>query len=250
MQSHWRKPFTVVALHGNGGGAFRFARILPHLPPDVHFQAVTLPGFAAQPADAALRTMRDYACYLRDAVVAEPRPRVLLGHGIGGSIALEFAQHFPGEIDGMILHAPVGARLETRFFPRLMALPGARALGQRLIASPLMRPFFTRLFFTQPIPSDDLERFFDGYRQCAVFAQMFALITPAWFHALSPVKVPSILLWGRRERVLSVKHARDYDHVLPDNELHIVSHWDHFPMLEQPEDYARTVVDLARRLIR
>lgn len=250
MRPRCQKSLTVVALHGNGGGAFRFARVLPYVPLDIHFQAVTLPGFAAHPADAGLRTMSDYAFYLRDLIVSAPRPRVLLGHGIGGSIVLEFAQHFPGEMDGMILHAPVGARLETRLFPRLMALPGARALGQRLMASRLMRPLFTRLLFTQPVPPDDLHRFFDAYRQCAVFAHMFKLITPQWFRSLRPVKVASVLLWGGRERVLSVEQACDYDHLLPENQLTIVPHWDHFPMLEQPEDYAQKVVDIARRLIR
>src|SRR5687768_8164295 len=42
---------TLVAVHGNGGGAHRFARVAPLMPPDVSMTAVTLPGFAAVPAD-------------------------------------------------------------------------------------------------------------------------------------------------------------------------------------------------------
>src|SRR6185503_7883020 len=133
---------TLIALPGNGGGGFRFERVRPYLPANLRFRAITLPGFAGLPANPTLRSLADYARYLRNSLAAEPRPLILLGHGIGGSLALEFAQHFAAEIDGLILHAPVGARLESRLFPRLMALSGARKLGQRLFSARLARPLF------------------------------------------------------------------------------------------------------------
>jgi hypothetical protein len=36
---------TLVAVHGDGGGGFRFARLLEYVPDDVRLEAVTLPGF-------------------------------------------------------------------------------------------------------------------------------------------------------------------------------------------------------------
>ncbi|MCK6625691.1 MAG: alpha/beta hydrolase [Anaerolineae bacterium] len=242
------RPLTLVALHGNGGGAFRFERIKPHLPADISFQAVTLPGFADKPADPALRTLRDYAAYLQTILAAEPRPLIVLGHGIGGSLALEFAQHFAAQIDGLILHAPVGTRLESRFLPRLMALPGAKALGQWLFSARLARPLFKRLLFSRPVPADILDRFFDEYRRCAVFGQMFDLITPAWFRSLRPVDLPIALLWGERERVLTVDQLRDYHTLCPHAIIRTVPGWDHFPMIEQPQEYAQEIVKLARKL--
>lgn len=241
-------PLTLVALHGNGGGAFRFERIKSHLPADISFRAVTLPGFADKPADPALRTLRDYAAHLQILLAAEPRPLILLGHGIGGSLALEFAQHFAGQLDGLMLHAPVGARLESRFFPRLMALPGARAFGKWLFSARLARPLFKRLIFSRPVPNDILDRFFDEYRHCAVFGQMFELITPAWFNALRPVDLPTVLLWGERERVLTVDQLQDYHRLCPNAVIRTVPGWDHFPMIEQPQEYAREISELARKL--
>ena len=40
---------TLVAVHGNGGGAHRFARVAPLMPPDVTLVAVTLPGLRRRP---------------------------------------------------------------------------------------------------------------------------------------------------------------------------------------------------------
>lgn len=240
---------TIIALHGNGGGAFRFERVKPFIPAAIRFQPLTLPGFAGQPADPTLRTLPDYAAYLRRVIAVEPRPLVLLGHGSGGSLALEFAQCFAAEIDGLILHAPVGTRLESRLFPRLMALPGARRIGQWLFSARIARPLFKRLLFSQPVPAGYLDRFFDEYRRCVVFGQMFDLITPAWFNSLHSIDLPTALLWGERERVLRVNQLDDYRALLPHHLIRVIPGWDHFPMIEQPEEYANEVVKLVREIV-
>ncbi len=247
--SHSNPELTLVALHGNGGGAFRFARVQPYIPTDVRFRAITLPGFAGIPRDPTLKSLHDYAAHLREMIVAEPRPLILLGHGIGGSIALEFAQHFAADLDGLILHAPVGTRLASRLFPRLMALPGARSLGQWLFSARLARPLFKPLLFSRPIPPDYLDRFFEAYRHCTVFGQMFDLITLAWFNTLRPVDLPAALLWGERERVLTVDQLNDYRSLLPRHIVRTIPGWDHFPMIEQPDEYTREIVKLARELV-
>ncbi|MEM7333480.1 MAG: alpha/beta hydrolase [Chloroflexota bacterium] len=241
---------TIVAIHGNGGGAFRFDRIRPFLPDAVRFLPITLPGFAAKPADPALQTLSDYADHLHGIVAQEQRPLVLLGTGIGGSIALEYVQRNPEAIDGLILHAPVGTRLEKRLFPRFMKLPGMRRLGQLTFSSPITRPLFRRLLFHQPVPNDYLNRFFNEYRQCSVFGQMFDIITQPWFDGLRPVDIPTVLLWGERERVLTVDQLDDYKQLLPNHTTRIVPDWDHFPMIEQPAEYSEEMVQLARQLVK
>jgi pimeloyl-ACP methyl ester carboxylesterase len=236
---------TIIAVHGNGGGAFRFSCLSPHLSEAVRFQAITLPGFANKPRDSNLRTLADYARYIHCEAQQAEAPCVVLGHGIGASIILELLQRDTTGIDGVILHAPVGARLSTRWFPRLMALPGAREAGRRLFASRVARPLLKRLLFSQPVPDPILNQFFDAYRYCRVFSQMFDLITPAWFNTLRPVQMPSVLLWGERERVLSPDQMQDYLDLLPGCATHTAPHWDHFPMLEYPPEYAAVIVSLA-----
>ena len=240
---------SLLALHGNGGGGFRFARLAPHLPGDLLFHAPTLPGFGGRPADPQLTSLAAYAQTLVAELDSLPRPRVLLGHGIGGSLALEFLQHHATEVDGVILHAPVGAHLERRLFPRLMNLPGARGLGQWLFASPLTRPLFRRLLFSRPVPPDFLNRFFEEYGRCESFGQMFDLITAEWFAGLRPVEIPAVLLWGERERVLSASQLPAFERLLPLAESRLIPDWDHFPMIEQPEEYTREISFLARHLV-
>jgi len=240
---------AVVAVHGNGGGAHRFARVVPLMPPDVRLAPVTLPGFANVPADPSLRSLADYAAVLAGLVAEQPRPRLVLGHGIGGSIALELVQARASLLDGLILHAPVGTRLDRRLFPRLMAVPGARRLGQRLLASRPLRPLVRRLFFSKAVPPAYLDRFFDEYGQCSVFSQMFDLITPMWFRELRPTDLPAALLWGEAERLLAVDQVRDFQALLPGALVRRVPGWGHFPMIERPDQYAAEIAALARTLV-
>lgn len=243
---------TLIALPGNGGGAFRFSRVRPYLPASIRFEPLTLPGFADRPRDPRLLTMRDYAMAIRDQVTSLPRPIIGLGTGIGGAFWLEYLQHHPGDLDGVIFHAPVGARLDRRRFPALMRLPGMRSLGQTLISAPILRPLWTRHLFRDPIaiPPEYLDRFFAEYRQTQAFGQMFDILNTAWFNSLKPIDRPAALLWGEHERVLSVDHLADYQRLLPRVIIRRVADWDHFPMIEQPEAYAREIADLAHQLIK
>lgn len=239
---------AIVAVHGNGGGASRYDLVGPELPGDIEFRAVTLPGFSTVPKDPALRTLGDYADRLADLFNDLDRP-VVLGHGIGGSMALDLASRRPELIGGLVLHAPVGASLDTRLFPRIMSSRPVRGLVRRAISSPPLRPLLRRVFFPHGAPKATLDRFFDEYRHCEAFGDMFDFIDRPWFDSVSPVTgVPTVLLWGERDRVLRSGQSDEIQSKVPDAEIVIKQGWDHFPMIEQPEEYAREIVAIAQRL--
>lgn len=238
----------VVAVHGNGGGESRYLLVHEHVPEDVRLRAVTLPGFSTSPKDERLVTLADYADRLAEMFDDLDRP-VVLGHGIGGSIALDLASRRPELFGGLILHAPVGASLDTRLFPRLMHTTLARRLVKRAISSRIPRPLWKRLFFPSGAPASALDLFFDEYRHCAAFGDMFDLIDRTWFDGIAPVEtVPAVLLWGADDRVLKSEQVEEMHRKVPGAEVVVRPGWDHFPMLEQPEEYASDIAALANRL--
>lgn len=240
---------SLIALHGNGGGGYRFHRVEPFLAADLDFYAVTLPGFGFAAKDPQLDGLAGYARWLHQQVVNDtPRPRYLLGHGIGGSLVCEYLQHYPDAVDGVILHAPVGADLDRRWFPRLMRLPGMRPLAQWMLSAPVLRPVWSRLLFRQPLPREVLRRFFAEYRACQVFGELFDWITANWFQALRPMSVPAVILWGDKERVLRSGQAAAFEALFTHHHRLVVPGWDHFPMLETPGHYADVLRDCLRHL--
>ena len=241
------RRLTLVAVHGNGGGGFRFQRVHEHIGADIRFEAVTLPGFGGRPVDPSLRTLTDYAEQLWSEINELEGPIVVLGHGIGGSIALDMIQRHP--VDGLIIHAPVGTRLDERLFPRLMKPEPIRRLVRWGISSRLTRPLTSRVFFSGDVPRDYQDEFLSEYARAESFSQMFDLITSEWWEALLPVDVPSVLLWGSEDRVLGADQVDDYRRLLPRAEVDVLPGWDHFPMVEHPAEYAAVITAIADRLI-
>ena len=125
----------------------------------------------------------------------------------------------------------------------------ARGLVRRAISSRPLRPLLRRVFFPHGAPQATLDTFFDEYRHCEAFGDMFELIDRPWFDSVSPVTgVPTVLLWGEKDRVLRSGQTEEIRSKVPDAEVVIKQGWDHFPMIEQPEEYAREIVAIAQRL--
>lgn len=240
---------TVVAVHGNGGGSFRFSRLPDPLAPGVELRAVDLPGFGGTPIGADVATLDDYGRHLRALLDDAPRPRVLLGHGIGGSLALSALQGHDAAADGLVLHAPVGADLDDRWFPRLMRPRPVRTAVKRAIAAPPTRWALRSRLFAPGVPPEFADHFLAEYRRCAAFELMFDLLTPEWFASLRPVSTPAVLLWGERDRVLRHGQADAFDPLVPGARRRVVPAWGHFPMVDDPEGYADVVAGLARELV-
>ena len=242
----------IIAVHGNGGGSTRFDRVSSHFPASIDFVAVDLPGFNGVPVDPSLRDVAGYADHLAELIDQHrgPDPVVVLGHGIGGSIALDLASRRPDTMDGLILHAPVGADLDTRLFPKVMSTKPVRELIRWMIAARPLRPIWRRLFFPIGAPNANIDTFFEGYRTCASFGQMFEIIDADWFESLDPVReLPVTLLWGEHDRVLKSGQTDAIAAKAPNAERVIEPGWDHFPMLEQPEEYAHVIAGLADDLV-
>ena len=237
----------VVAVHGNGGGGMRFDRLPRPLAADVVLHAPTLPGFGGRPL-GGVSGIEDLADALRTELPVTDDPVVLVGHGIGGSVVLQLLADHPTAADAVVLHAPVGTRLDTRWFPRLLRPRWVREAVRRTIASPLLRPVWRRTI-VRDVPEPWAARFLDGYRDAEAFGAMFDWLTSAWFERLPPRTLPAVLLWGEDDRVLGADQRADYHRLLPRASERTVPGWGHFPMLTDPTGYARELVSLARDLV-
>lgn len=240
---------SLMAIHGNGGGGDRFRWMAPHLPDDVALHAPTLPGFGGRPADPAITDVAGYAAALLEDLRRMPRPRVVLGTGIGGSFAMELLRDHAEEVDGIILHAPVGPRLDTRLFPKVMRRPAVAELARRLIGNQRLRPLIARRFFEPGTPDNRVDSVLNGYEHCTAFAQQFQIIDAAWWASLPISRVPAVVLWGAEERVLDADMAEDVRAKLPEAQIQVVPGWDHFPMVDTPDHYADVVSRAARHLV-
>lgn len=88
-----------VFIHGSGGAPMVWGRQAGRIEESV---VLTLPGHGAN-TDAPRGSAAAMADALQEAVLAVPAPRVLVGHSIGGAVALELAIRPEVEVAGLIL---------------------------------------------------------------------------------------------------------------------------------------------------
>ncbi|HEX6239491.1 MAG TPA: alpha/beta hydrolase, partial [Polyangiales bacterium] len=191
---------VIVVLHGIGSAASQFARLLLALRP--HARRVIAPdlpghGFSDDPREALspellFATLRDLLDRLSD------EPVTLVGNSLGGALALRYALERPARVRDLVLISPAGAQMTTLEWQSLLdgfrvdTADDARKLLMRLYhRTPVYMPVFASSL------RDSLQR--SAVRELLRAVSPEDLPTPERLRELS---VPTLLIWGRSERVL------------------------------------------------
>lgn len=240
---------NLLLIHGNGGANARFQLMLAHArtqSSEIRMHLPLLPGFEGRPLTPTTDTWALFIDALGQVVATAPREKwILYGHGIGGSMLLEWAARdwiLPDgstfQPDQIIMHSIIGASLQARWFPKLMKWYPMRRFIHWLIYQPVLRPRWEKRLFLQPesIPAELRTQFFEDYRTCAAFEVLFDLITPSWYRKVQEKtkEIPFYFLWGGQERVVAANFLDFWRNDYSAAEFEVVEDWDHFPMLETP----------------
>jgi pimeloyl-ACP methyl ester carboxylesterase len=79
----------------------------------------------------------------------------------------------------------------------------------------------------------------------ARFAWSPFMHNPKLKHRLHRIDIPTLVLWGAADRILSEPYGRAFCCAIPGAQFQLIERAGHFPHLEQPEDFARRVFAFA-----
>ncbi len=236
----------LVLLHGRGSAASTWFPLLPALSREHRVLAVDLPGFGGSPASLGpLRTAEDGLRFFVEPVeevlsALAPRPMTLVGHSLGGLVALELALRGRVPVERLVLVDAMGLGPELAHEARLFFRVGpervARVLGPRLFGriAPLPdTPHRRRLMALDY----ELMTVRGGRAEATRAFNTLVPLTGDVFHRcerLGEVKPPTVYLWGEKDGVLPVSLAEAAVRAQPSARLVRVPAG-HSPHLEQPE---------------
>lgn len=208
-----------VLLHGRGNAASTWFPLWPALARTHRVLALDLPGFGSStPPPGPLRTAEDGLRAFVEPVEAvltalAPGPMTLVGHSLGGLVALELALRGRIPVERLVLVDAMGLgpemTLASRLFFRLGPERLARVLGPRLFGriAPLPdTPVHQRLMALD----HELMTVPGGRPEATRAFNTLVPLTGDVFHRrerLGEVKVPTLLYWGERDNVLPVSLA-------------------------------------------
>lgn len=161
------KP-TIVMIHGLSGQLQHFTyALMEDLASDYHVLAVDRPGCGYSARDSAQRaTLPEQARMIHAFLEAKGvRDPILVGHSLGGAVALAMALDYPDQIRALALLAPLTQQMPATpavFKPLEIRTEWLRNLIGHTIAVPMARktaPLVLRdVFAPEPAPSDFLDR--------------------------------------------------------------------------------------------
>lgn len=226
----------LVLLHGaNGAGPWR-----------VYYEALASkfrlivpdhPGFGESDRPDWLETMDDMVYHYLDLLASLGIARAhVVGTSLGGWIAAEIAVAHPEVVDHLVLVDPAGLKVPGMALPDLFEMTEAETT--RLI-------FYDQtLAESQPTTGDDPQALLQRIKNQTTFARLAwhpYLYSPLLGRRLRRVKAPTLLIWGRHDRLIPIENAQLWLDGIANARLAVVEDCGHVPHRERPEELARLV---------
>jgi pimeloyl-ACP methyl ester carboxylesterase len=196
----WGSLPSLLVIHGLGSTIGDFAPFLLRAPTLARrIVAVDLPGHgaSAEPANPAALTAMLQG--LIELLATEfPGPHLVLGNSLGGLLAVRLQRAAPRQVAGLVLCSPAGAPCDASEWARLHTTftihdhPGGRRFAEDLLAGP---------HWMAPLVALGVRR-----RMTApLVRELLAVRRPELFlraEEVAEISVPTLLLWGRQEKIL------------------------------------------------
>ncbi len=250
----------VVLLHGLVGSALNWWRNIPVLARDASVYALDMVnmGRSARVAglDVSLAATADRVAACMEALGLDSAE--IGAHSHGGAVALMLAARHPERVRSLMLFAP--ANPYSDLGDRLVKLYSS-ALGRPLaqIATRLPRPaqlFALGRMYGDPgrIVAGSLEGYTEGLRVPGTARHILGIVR-RWFadmaelEAVLPLveQVPALLVWGDRDRAVSLESGMRLTRELAASELVVVPGGGHILFEEMPEAANRAMLEWLRR---
>lgn len=251
---------AVLLVHGITSSAATWRRAVRYLGEGHTVIAPDLPGHGESANPAGDYSLGAYAASLRDLLALLDVPRVtLVGHSLGGGIALQTAYLFPDLIERLVLISSGGLGVDVHLLLRAATLPGSE-LVLPLIASPQVLGAgdavgrgLNRLGI--PVPPRIAE-VWEGLRHLrapearrAFIHTARAVIGPSGQRVSAVDRlylaelVPTLLMWGAGDRIIPVAHAQAAADRMPGSRLELFEKSGHFPHESEPRRFARVLTE-------
>lgn len=246
-----RRP-TIVLVHGLSQRASGdWNPVLEALARRYRVLTFDLPGFGRSGRGDGDYSPERYARFL-DWITTDrlgERRFTLVGHSMGGTIALLYAARYPDRLDRLVvsdvagvLHRITFVKYMARWDPEQTWLTGLSQRVNRRVAR--MLHFVARI----PLDFDFVSRDRDGGEEANPGRLAAAALIDQDFSGILPtIRTPTSILWGEDDHVAPFRTGQLLSWEIPRARLRILPGAGHDLMIDRPEDYRRLLFQELRR---
>jgi pimeloyl-ACP methyl ester carboxylesterase len=253
----------VVLVHGITSSADTWAAAMRGLSRDHTVIAPDLLGHGASAKPRGDYSLGAYASGVRDLLAALGHDRVtIVGHSLGGGVAMQFAYQFPERTQRLVLVSSGGLGREVNLMLRAAALPGAELVLPFLVPSWLGRAVGGAGWVGQRLglhARPDLGEVVRGFlslndaeTRAAFLHTLRAVIDPGGQRVSGhdrlylASKLPTLIVWGERDPIIPVAHAVAAHEAMPGSLLEIFAASGHFPHMDDTVRFVEVLDEFLR----
>jgi pimeloyl-ACP methyl ester carboxylesterase len=251
---------VVLLIHGVAGTSEQWANVAPVLAESFTVVAPDLLGHGQSAKPQGDYSLGAYAVSLRDLLIVLGHRRAsVVGHSLGGGIAMQFAYEYPVFAERLVVVDSGGLGREVHPLLRAATLPGAELVLPLLVHH--------RVLDLGGTLGQALARF--GLRAGPDIAEMArgyaslgdAEARAAFLHTVRAVidtsgqrvsaadrlylssLLPTLIVWGRRDPLIPAAHGEFAQAQMPGSRLEVFEEAGHFPHLDEPVRFAAVLRD-------
>jgi pimeloyl-ACP methyl ester carboxylesterase len=242
---------AVVLVHGLTGSSTTWREVMPVLARDHTVIAPDLLGHGESAKPRGDYSLGAYASGVRDLLIALGVERAtVVGHSLGGGVAMQLAYQFPQRCERLVLVASGGLGKEVSLLLRAVSLPGSELVLPVVLSGQLHRALSAvgdvlgRWGLRLSVRQKEIWRSYTGlsavHGRLAFIHTVRSVIDPlgqrvsARDRLYLAAEMPTLIVWGTADRIIPVEHAHAAHAAMPGSHLAIVEGAGHFLPFEQP----------------
>ncbi|MDX1892040.1 alpha/beta fold hydrolase [Mycolicibacterium sp. 050158] len=238
----------VVLIHGLGGTRQTWEHLIPVLARTHTVIAPDLPGHGDSDPPAGDYSLGAHACAVRDLLLALGHRRAtIVGHSLGGGVALQIAYQFPDRIERLMLISSGGLGSEVAPLLRAATLPGAQTVVAGLAKIPVAVTRRAMALLPPLAASPDADVLARVLRGLTSLQRRRAFVRTAhtvidWRgQRVSATRqlgllreVPVLVAWGTRDSTIPPHHHQSFANRVPHAALLEIPGAGHYPHETEP----------------
>ncbi len=251
---------VLMLIHGITSSSATWERVMPYLARHFTVIAPDLIGHGSSEAPRGDYSLGAHASNIRDLLLVLGHERAsVVGHSLGGGIAMQFAYQFPERCERLALIDSGGLGREVNVLLRAATLPGAEfvlpllAATRLLDAGRLVGGVLGRLGLRARTDVEEIAHghatLSDAAARAAFVHTLRAVVEPggqrveASNRLYLSAHIPFLLVWGEHDSIIPAAHGEATHAQIPDSRLELFADSGHFPQLDEPQRLIDVLVD-------
>lgn len=229
----------LLLLHGLFGALSNFKDLLDHFKKTHKVVIPMLPLFDLNILDT---TPGGLAKFVNRFVEARNYTGVhLLGNSLGGHVALIYAMDHPERIKSITLTGSSG------LFENGMGETYPKRGNYEFIRKKTELTFYDPGIATRELVDEVFEIVNNRIKAIKIISLAKAAIRHNLGEELRAVQAPTLLIWGRNDTITPPMVGEEFNHLIPNSELHFIDKCGHAPMMEVPAEFNQILDDFLYR---